>query len=591
MQDQRDRTETDAPAQPAADRDRLIESIYRIALEPQTFDSFLGEWDAYISAQLTELTSLRETDLGQALRAANPDIEAHFSIAEQLLDQIGRPHTSPQNADESLARSGFHMMIDTEGRIVWSAGIAASRFGLKPNALASDLELPEAQHDALDRKIARLSQVIKGPSEPLLLQIKDAKTQRWHHMVAQIMPDTTSENVILVSPIAPSWPDGMPKLLRDGFALSPTEIAVSECTANGKTPSEIAEARGNSVATIRTQVKSVMAKMRCNTQGELVRLLHSIMRVAERTKTTQSRSWSDAERVTMLNLKDRDMPVEHFGDPDGYPVIFFHGLMDGNSATKTMRALLHKHRINLICPVRPWFGAAEGRVVGDPCSAPELFAQDIVQMIKQMGLRKPILFGHMGGALYAHAAAAALPDEAIKGMLIVSGTVPFVHPRKQFGRMSRRHRLVSFTARYTPSMMPFVIRAGISQIENGGERQFLNTLYETAPEDMALVADPETRDLILSGYRFTAQQGQKAFEVDSLVVTKDWSRLVDGSNIPVRLLHGAEDKVVDILSVQEFVAPRANRISLRILENTGQLVRYKNPDAVIEEICTIRDAP
>lgn len=128
-------------------RDLLIESIYRIALEPQAYDSFMGHWDSYISGQLDGLNHLKSSNDTQAQTSSNPEIETHFQIAAQLLDQIGRP--DPNIQEQGGARNP-QMLVDAKGRIVWSSSAASQIFALGPIATIGHLPLDSAQHAALE---------------------------------------------------------------------------------------------------------------------------------------------------------------------------------------------------------------------------------------------------------------------------------------------------------------------------------------------------------------------------------------------------------------------------------------------------------
>lgn len=569
-------------------RDKLIESIYRIALQPQTYDRFMGEWDSYISAQMTELAALEAAAFTQSEALAHPEILAHFKIAAQLLDQIGRPLPASASTGKSKVRD-LQMLVDDQGRIVWSTGAAAHLFGVVPGAQIDRLGLAAGQLEALRaltlRRAHRHADRIRPG--PLLLQVRTSATDEVVHMMARPMPDQDSESLVMITRVASDWPAAMPGLLREGFALSPTEIDISELIADGKGPAEIAQARKSAVATVRTQIKSIMSKTHCSTQAELVQLLHSVMRVADHDAAGSRRVNTNADRITMFNLPDRTMPVAHFGDPTGYPVVYFHAMLDGNTVPKKLHEGLHRHNLHLICPVRPFFGHAAGDDA-PTATAPGRFGADVARLIDHMNLKMPIFLGHMAGILYAYAAANVQPKGRLRAILSVAGGVPIIS-RDQFASMSRRQRLVAYTARYTPAILPFVLRAGISQIDNGGERQFLHSLYENSRHDLPVIADPEIRDLIYAGYRFTAQQGPKAFEIGSLNIVQDWSDIVDGSTVPIRMLAGESDPVVSLSSVRAFAAQRRDRVSLEVLEDTGQLILYKRPDLVIREICALRD--
>jgi DNA-binding CsgD family transcriptional regulator len=57
------------------------------------------------------------------------------------------------------------------------------------------------------------------------------------------------------------------------FDLSPSEARIARDLTRGQTIKEIAEAAGTSPETVRSQVKSVMAKTGTNRQAEIAALL------------------------------------------------------------------------------------------------------------------------------------------------------------------------------------------------------------------------------------------------------------------------------------------------------------------------------
>jgi len=322
------------PPDPRPDgaQDALVESIYRIALEPQTYDSFMGQWDSYISARIEELNALRTAGDTSEATSNNPEIETHFRIAAQLLEQMGRPE--PETA-RAQGNANPQMLVDTSGRIVWASTAATHLFGLSTSSGLDALALEEPQARALRDMAAGLRPALPDNAPdlpaPLLVNIRTVGPEvRVIYMVARVLPEQHGSDVLLISKIAPDWPAAMPRMLRDGFALSASEIEICELVAEGLTPAGIAQARASALATVRTQIKKIMAKTHCTSQAELVRLLHSVMRVADDGARVGTEPWSMADKVTSVLLPDRSMPVEHYGDPNGYPVVFFHGMLDGN---------------------------------------------------------------------------------------------------------------------------------------------------------------------------------------------------------------------------------------------------------------------
>lgn len=60
------------------------------------------------------------------------------------------------------------------------------------------------------------------------------------------------------------------------FGLTATEVALAQAIANGRSPKEVADHRGVSINTVRTQLKSVYSKTGLHRQSQLAGLFHQI---------------------------------------------------------------------------------------------------------------------------------------------------------------------------------------------------------------------------------------------------------------------------------------------------------------------------
>ncbi|MDF3415851.1 alpha/beta fold hydrolase [Sulfitobacter sp. M57] len=567
----------------------LVESIYRIALEPHAYDAFMGRWDTFVQDRLSALDLLR-SEVGIM---ETSEIAAHFEIAERLLEQTRNVGEAQLLAPETRAAAGPdpQFLIDSSGGIVWSNAAAARAFRLKRTSRFDDLDLPDRYLKALEQRIATLGTESEHGDPPLIFQMSAVVATDglavgdMVHLQAQRLHEKLGSDLLLVGPLVAHWPPSMPKLLATTYGLSQSECEICELLSRAHRPKDVASYRKSSIATVRTQIKSLLVKTGCGSQTELVRLLHLLMRVAENYGPTRPAApISQGKMTTVLLDSGILMPVEVHGPANGKPVIFLHGMLDGASLTLQTREALACRGFRFICPTRPWFGDAEPDY-GPMDTAPVRIGKDVREMCEKMGIRNAVVLGHMAGAVYAFASAAEAPEH-INAIVSVSGGVPIIS-RSQFADMSHRQRIVAYTARYTPSLLPFVVRAGINQINSGGTDRFMQSLYANSPIDMETLTDPEVSRVVLEGYKFATRQGHSAFEIDSYQVVRDWSDLVAGSDVPVSLVHGAHDPVVSARSVREFAARLGNRASLEIFEDAGQLVLHQYPDRVLDVLAKV----
>ncbi len=560
--------------------DSLIESIYRVALEPGSYDSFMLEWDGYISQRLEALDALREAN--PTLQA--PEYEKHFELASQLIERAPQSVPGPEKAIAQSSAPQF--LVDASASVVWRNAAAETALGLNRRDNVGKLPLPDHQAAALRALVSDLASDLAETRPPLLLQIQPDPESRPIHLRAELFRDPGGSDVILVAGLEPVWPPLAGEMLAESYGLSASECEVAGLVADGLSPAVVAKRRGASVATVRTQLKKIMGKTGTKSQVELTALLANVRRLAERHNRKREETLGPEGRIVTARIGPRRLDVELHGPETGDPVIFLHGMLDGTALTRTSQEILTEHNLRFICPHRPSFGHSDPDP-GDYADAPQRFAADLKQLCSQLGVDNPVLIGHMAGSVYAFAAAAVCAPRAI---VSVAGGVP-ITSRQQISAMTRRQRLVAFTALHAPTMLPYVLRAGIHQLKNGGDKRFMASLYENAPVDFAVTQNPEIRRLILDGYQFSVRQGHYAFEIDSHQVVRDWSHLVDASEVPVKLFHGAHDTVVTVGSVRAFAERLGSRAELTVLDDAGQLLFYQEPRVVLRELRAIFDQP
>ncbi|MGY6707793.1 MAG: alpha/beta fold hydrolase [Rhizobiaceae bacterium] len=557
----------------AETRAGLIHSVYQIALEPQSYDIFMDHWDNHVGRAFEELSVLQEKS-----EFDDPEILAHFNTAFGILEELGRRPQDPLRDGK-----GPRLLVDRNGAIVWRNSVAAKTLGLSANARIEDLA--PLMHDPATarRLVAEMPPLANGDGSGNRLLRVDLDTGTLH-LLARPITDREGQALILIEPLLGEWTPEMNELLCSAFGLTEAETAVAEGLAEGLTPAELAERRGVSILTVRVQIRSLLAKTGAAGQTDLMRLLMSVGRVVDRTLDTDEEPNRPAVCIIQ---KGRQVPVELFGTPSGIPVLFLHGMLDGCSTTPAIEHALTRHGLRLIAPTRPSFGtaAADG---GPITSAPQRLAEDVEGLLDRLRLKQVALLGHMAGGLYAFAVAARLGSR-VAGIVNVAAAVPIVS-NSQFSTMSRRQRLVAYTARYAPSALPFVLRAGIRQLDFNGERDFMTALYETSPPDLAVIAEKDVFRSLGRGYRFTVAQGHKAFETDAYHVVRDWSALAEASDVPVHLIHGRHDPVVNARSVEDFAERLGERAALTMLEDCGQLVLYKSPDMVCAAVAALAQA-
>jgi pimeloyl-ACP methyl ester carboxylesterase/DNA-binding CsgD family transcriptional regulator len=560
----------------------LVEMIYASVLEPARYDELMAIRQSHVESLLKKGGEPAD----RSVSAEGSEVERHFLRAFAILERLGRPAEANRSLEAMLdVNPRPSMLVSADGRIVLCNGPAHHQFGARPGSSLYDLDLEASGRVGLKLALAGLG------SEPVGKLLTVCRILSGHDGGAPVLalaraPRPEGEAPLALLSIAEiGWSERIGAVLQGVFALTEAECDVARGITAGATVDQIAATRARSAKTVRTQLKSILRKLDVRTQAELVRLVASLTQIdlSSRPYGSAPTTTIPHERIALTRPGGRKLGVVVLGPQDGHPVLFVHGMLDGHGATTRCLDELQKHNLRLIAPVRPCFGASGP----DPATgaAPLKFAADVAAVLDHFGVERCPIVGHMAGSIYAFATAAAL-GERISGIVSVSGGVPIVSPR-QFAIMTPRQRIVAYTAKYAPRLLPLILRSGISLLDAGGHFAFMKALYENAPLDFAVARRPEVFPVLCDGYRLTVAQGHKAFEIDAQEVVRDWSTYVEDTPHPIVLVHGRHDPVVRIDTVRDFARRFAPRAFLREVEDEGQLLFYTRPDIVLECVDTL----
>lgn len=579
--------------------DKLIDELYEVVVSPERYDDFMSLWGDHLDAALNVSDEISHMggEIGVSQEIEFEEYRPHFMRAFQLFEKIGRDlsvNESPYAFVTTMA--GIGVLIGNKGQIIASSALAAKRLGhIQHMAELQDL-LEVNSFKRLGKTVQNVNAGGENFGEGILLMAdKDVISGEKHHlndfMIMQTLSSPELGNHVLLTSPAINWSARLNTTLETSFNLTKKELELVKGLVQGESVREISESKSRSIHTIRTQLKSVLRKCNVHSQANLSKLIVSTAgRIVEEEalKVHLPNAPREGARFSARLPDGRNMDYYLIGPESGEPVLFIHGMLDGTMVTEKFWNELGTHNIRLIAPVRPGFGESDWNDISHD-KAPEQFAYDVEFLLNHLELTKPFTtVGHMAGALYAFAVQ-KFTNLPVKAIVNVSGGVPLVSS-KQFACMNPRQRAVAYTARYTPSLLPIVLRAGISQIDGIDSEQFMAALHPAASADGKLLKNrKDVCEILLNGYRFAVSQGHKAFERDSRHVTRDWQNLISKNySVPIMCIHGEHDAVVDVQSVYRFADGFENR-RVRTCSQSGQLILYQNPDLIISEIMNFKN--
>lgn len=166
------------------------------------------------------------------------------------------------------------LLLLDRGLTVLLRNAAAARLsarGALPHAEPSEpFRLPHQQDTA---RLAGLVPVVAAGGPPATLRAAGAETGAdLCCFLRPLAPDAEGAVLLAIRPRhAP--PAIGPEDLAGLFGLTPTEAGIALSLAAGKAPRDIAAARGRSLATVRSQIRTVLRKTECATVLDIATLL------------------------------------------------------------------------------------------------------------------------------------------------------------------------------------------------------------------------------------------------------------------------------------------------------------------------------
>ncbi len=241
-----------------------------------------------------------------------------------------------------------------------------------------------------------------------------------------------------------------------------------------------------------------------------------------------------------IRLPDgRRLGYAEYGDPDGMPLLFFHGTPGSRLLARFVDAPSRDVGVRVVAPERPGYGLSDvhpKRTILD-------WAQDVEVLADHLHLERFALMGVSGGGPYVAATAYQLPERVTKAAF-VSALGPLTLPAATSG-MGSTNRLLLRLARVAPWAVNLLMR-NMARGTNKPERfrkQFSRTL---PPVDAATLQRDEVRNQLFADLREAFRNGPSGASWDLVLFARPWGFQLEEIQVPTSLWHGELDTNVPV---------------------------------------------
>jgi pimeloyl-ACP methyl ester carboxylesterase/DNA-binding CsgD family transcriptional regulator len=571
-----------------ADRDHraeIVERLYDVAVDPIRLEELLEVWEGRAGP-------LRVGPVESAIPLEDPEIEAHLARATVFLDRFEASQEVPglRSVLEDIPRSAA--FLSDGGAVLAGCNRAAQvAFSVAEGGVFAGLPFDAEDLALLSGVIRRVA--TRKAEKVVTLRIRSTITGSPVILRVSPVEGGTTRPLALVVSTELVWPEGFQTTVQEAFGLTAAEVEIVRGVTLGLPLRDIAEARGRSLETVRTQVRSVLAKTETHSQSELVRVVLGLMDVAlipvQGGASLQGRSALEPRPLREMRTSDgRRLTWIEFGDPQGMPVLYMHldfGLIRWPATAERAAA---SRGMRVIVPVRAGYGRTEALPKGEDHLAG--VTRDYATVLDHLGIKGAVAIPLGADLRFAMNLSIQRPD-LVRAIVGAACQLP-LRSAAQYERMDKWQRFILANARYAPRVLPFLVQAGFSLARRLGKEAFFRQVNGGSPADMETFDRPEVRAAVLEGSDVCMAakwSAHAAFTAECIGSEKDWSAVVRGVKVPVLLLQGDQDPQSPVATIRE-LAVDYPQLEVRFLPSTGQLLFMAEWPQVLDAVATIARA-
>lgn len=560
------------------DYNEIIDSVYDAALTPEHFEILIRAWDAtFIDEDVERFQGLLLNSMDMLSR--------HFQRADQIFLTT---HNLSENTLEDIVNkqptSAF--ICDAKGRI--HALNKGARQSLNLSVGTSIYDLP------FDVKAAeQLKKLFRSHHTSNRLELKSLALRALDHdndfyqslvLLVQLLPISNQlGHWFLFKSSVAVWHSGIEQALNSAFELTPAEIEVIKLLNIGLSLKDIAESRGRSLATVRTQIKNILQKTDTKSQTALMRHVTSLLIIAHslvNDKVKASRIESSAELHQLHDSTGRLIQYRDFGAEQDQAVVCFTPNLNDMPNPEFLYTLLGAG-IRLIALKD---GEQPVSLIKDRQAFDRLM-ENYNLVLNHLQLSSAILLGHCAGGVYATEFARKFPDRVAKVVCIDTGAP--LSSKGQWDKMAKTARRTFMVAKQCPSLLVWPHRLAAREFFSGpkGQQSIIEYVYGDNANDLALISDkPRIRQLIIDMLEYTLRDVKRPVRVAEMWV-QDWSEALYKvtQDIPVVFVHGSDNRQF-LLEDIEALATEHENIHVVVAQDAAQLTLITHLSDVVKGI-------
>ena len=301
-------------------RSVIISKIYDVVLNPENTNSFMLEWEKYITEVSSRYDNLTNSEGMSEVLIRDEELETHFSRVYAILEKINAqnlksPLTDVEGTSEVLFR------FDTTGKTREQNEDTIGTFGRIKSVADLKAFLDEESTGGWEAFIRNSRRA------PSLNRFHIFSMKEHGNLIAFNHREDNSDNFsLVVKLLAVHWTPQLKHLLLTQFSLGKRELELVEALSLQGSLDLIAQNSNRSKNTLRTQMKSIFRKMKVRSQPEVTQSLALLAHFCDVVGYEQPATSSSVELGKTRRIKlpsGVSVPVHFIGPEKGIPVLVY----------------------------------------------------------------------------------------------------------------------------------------------------------------------------------------------------------------------------------------------------------------------------
>ncbi len=537
-------------------------------------------YDAMLESWARKIDALEGNDTDRSL--VDQVMLRQFEPIDTLLGaQTEFRRADPLEREAQLNASPV-MILSPDGTVAAAANGGEEFFGIALGRLASRdwlCEESEADFNALRRNLLR-----RGNAGFAILRVKGRDGRETLAEAYGFEVDQYVGTFTVVRSLALEWKSEVSERLEQAYGITPSEAEICRLVFELRDLDEVAEARGVSLDTVRTQVKRIFAKLDIHSKAELVKLLAML---CARTMAAAARvdlAWSDPlGRETIVTRPDgRKLAYTWNGAPQGREVLLIHGGLPQFFLDPATEQKLAQAGVKMICLSMPGHGSSDPPPKDTPQLDDGLAAIEFLLAHFQKS-SMPCVASFSGMTYPMILASCARPMFCA---VLLIGLSCNLTP-ETYKSLPTGQRAISQLARHAPRILDLICRLGWNMALREGPDFLLNRAFGGSEADLRTILRSDIQPHLRAACRHLLAQGHSAFfrEVSMDAHTFP-ARILGDLNAPLHWLVPRDNPTWSVENLR--AAKRMNaRITVETVANAGDLLLYQRPDVFVRAIADL----